>query len=689
MLVGHGHGAIAIMPYYGFLRPDPQNPKAETLRLWFKYDASCGLSGLPLAEAHSSGIGAGSAVFEFWTARGPGASWIVLVKPPDHADNFAEVSKPSELYPVPGDRGGAAALSVFAQGAAVALAALCPPKPSGGDGADEWEKCLGAVYHGGNMARSLLVARQVNSDEGQVLRVDPDLQTLYFIHDGLSELGVYMDEEDLSGRLGAFDAAGVSSWYRPSSARSLERFHTDDGPRPGLEVVTEAVAWVVNPAYICLTQMAALHADAVSTVSPSLARALLPGGAVLTQGATARALQHLHDAGRLWAVPPVAQAPSPSLKLPMPTSDSPAAAKQLWAAKATARVTLLGPRYAGSLMENTGRRFVALFVGRFEANKGAAMMVGLGRQLCHDGGHLVVLSTGPTDSVGKEAWRELVQWGEAAPECVTMVEGRDPHLGPLARASADVCIAPSWLEGYGLVAAEALQHGCYLVASDTTGLGDIVQAANADDLNGRWDVPPHVLAAHPELQMLQSIPHVDDTASHRKCPSRFARVFPIMGGRGGRMYWEMRRAMASPLTVDAAARAILSAVADLRSCGDELASLNAIRAGAQMPTMQSTAARVRAVLQGLHARRKPPVRLGKAELKQIVAEVEAASDAGEPIRIRLSGPMLTLKWRLAESRARCGSVAVLRASSKLAPQAQVVEVHTEANAGRATTIGSH
>ena len=155
------------------------------------------------------------------------------------------------------------------------------------------------------------------------------------------------------------------------------------------------------------------------------------------------------------------------------------------------------------------------------------------------------------------------------------------------------------------------------------------------------------------------------------------------------MYWEMRRAMASPLTVDAAARAILSAVADLRSCGDELASLNAIRAGAQMPSMQSTAARVRAALEGLHARRKPPVRLGKAELKQIVAEVEAASDAGEPIRIRLSGPMLTLKWRLAESRARCGSVAVLRASSKLAPQAQVVEVHTEANAGRATTIGSH
>lgn len=135
---------------------------------------------------------------------------------------------------------------------------------------------------------------------------------------------------------------------------------------------------------------------------------------------------------------------------------------------------------------------VALFVGRTEPFKGPDVLIQALALLRRPGGVRLLIVGGERD--GAEAqWLRDAAWASGVSGRID-VRGAAPH-GDLPRyyAAADVCVAPSLHETFGLVALEAMACGTPVAASRAGGLRQVVRAGETGVLFEPGD--PRDLAA--------------------------------------------------------------------------------------------------------------------------------------------------------------------------------------------------
>ena len=203
-----------------------------------------------------------------------------------------------------------------------------------------------------------------------------------------------------------------------------------------------------------------VHADAVTTVSPTYAREIqqAPGGCGL-EGVLASRADVL--AGIVNGIDTDAWNPASDPHIPRPYSEA-----DVDLGKYAARVALAA-RLGHPAPD--ARPLVA-FVGRLVAQKGVDLLVEtMGRMAGAGRAHFVVLGTG--DQGHEDALRRVAA---AFPGTVDLVLGFDEGLAHLVQAAADVTLVPSLFEPCGLTQLYAFRYGAIPVVRATGGLVDTV-----------------------------------------------------------------------------------------------------------------------------------------------------------------------------------------------------------------------
>lgn len=211
-----------------------------------------------------------------------------------------------------------------------------------------------------------------------------------------------------------------------------------------------------------------VHADAVTTVSPTYAREIqqAPGGCGLEGVLAARA-----DVltGIVNGIDTAAWNPASDPHIPRPYSED-----DVDLGKYAARVALAA-RLGHPAPD--ARPLVA-FVGRLVAQKGVDLLVEVMGRLAGAGrAHFVVLGSG--DPGHEEALRRVAA---AFPGTVDLVIGFDERLAHLVQAAADVTLVPSLFEPCGLTQLYAFRYGSIPVVRATGGLVDTVVDATPEAL---------------------------------------------------------------------------------------------------------------------------------------------------------------------------------------------------------------
>jgi len=177
---------------------------------------------------------------------------------------------------------------------------------------------------------------------------------------------------------------------------------------------------------------------------------------------------------------------------------------ELWKS-ARERVSLIEPsrgkHEAKLLLSNIFRKFgvgsfsahacVVGWIGRFETNKGSRLLPRILQVAC-DAGCMLAISGYSTNTKMKNYFESttLRQLKNISREksCSFLIlgtkENQESH-SMIVRAATDVTIVPSYSEGFGLVAAEALAFGSIPVVSEVGGLPDIIRPLT-DTNDGIW-----------------------------------------------------------------------------------------------------------------------------------------------------------------------------------------------------------
>lgn len=135
------------------------------------------------------------------------------------------------------------------------------------------------------------------------------------------------------------------------------------------------------------------------------------------------------------------------------------------------------PRFMRKSREET---CVVLWLGRFDANKGIGMFAGLHEVVCAAGCFFIVMGYHTTDRRSEAILRAQIRKISKSPSAHScsflFVDEKkmQAELGQLARASADMVLVTSFLEAYGLVAAESLAYAAIPIVADVGGLRDII-----------------------------------------------------------------------------------------------------------------------------------------------------------------------------------------------------------------------
>jgi glycogen synthase len=131
------------------------------------------------------------------------------------------------------------------------------------------------------------------------------------------------------------------------------------------------------------------------------------------------------------------------------------------------------------------------WTGRFEQNKGLRLLPSILQVVCDAGCTLAISGYSTNAKMQKDfelvTLRRLKHISRAN-ACSFFILGtkEDQRLHSMVvRAATDIIIVPSYSEGFGLVAAEALAFGTIPVVSDVGGLPDIIRPLQETD-DGVW-----------------------------------------------------------------------------------------------------------------------------------------------------------------------------------------------------------
>jgi glycosyltransferase involved in cell wall biosynthesis len=134
---------------------------------------------------------------------------------------------------------------------------------------------------------------------------------------------------------------------------------------------------------------------------------------------------------------------------------------------------------------------VALFVGRMEVRKGIDALVPAFAEVARRMPEAILVTAGPDTAgdagrVSQQQWM-MHSWAAAglAPDRVRMLGPVAPEDLPALYSAADVMVAPSPYEAFGLVYLEAMACGTVPIGCTTGGVPEIVE----DGVTGRL-VPP-------------------------------------------------------------------------------------------------------------------------------------------------------------------------------------------------------
>lgn len=131
------------------------------------------------------------------------------------------------------------------------------------------------------------------------------------------------------------------------------------------------------------------------------------------------------------------------------------------------------------------------WVGRFEQNKGSRLLPSILQVAC-DAGCVLAISGYSTNLQMQEYFekvtlRQLKNISREKSCSFLILETKEDQLSHsmVIRAATDITIVPSYSEGFGLVAAEALAFGSIPVVSEVGGLPDIIKPLKETD-DGIW-----------------------------------------------------------------------------------------------------------------------------------------------------------------------------------------------------------
>lgn len=131
------------------------------------------------------------------------------------------------------------------------------------------------------------------------------------------------------------------------------------------------------------------------------------------------------------------------------------------------------------------------WTGRFERNKGSRLLPSILQVACDAGCILAISGYSTNEKMHKDFEKgslRLLKDLSAEKSCSFFFLGtKEDQLSHsmVVRAATDIMIVPSYSEGFGLVAAEALAFGSILVVSEVGGLPDIVRPLEKTD-DGLW-----------------------------------------------------------------------------------------------------------------------------------------------------------------------------------------------------------
>jgi glycosyltransferase involved in cell wall biosynthesis len=131
-------------------------------------------------------------------------------------------------------------------------------------------------------------------------------------------------------------------------------------------------------------------------------------------------------------------------------------------------------------------RSCLLFVGRFDRHKGGDVVIDAFRKVAHRFPQIRLCFAGPDDGLTDDQgryWTFAKYLEERAPDVAGRIDwlGRQPHSSLAEiRRKAFATIVGSRYETFGIVALEAMAHGCPLAATRTGGIAEIVE----DGVNG-------------------------------------------------------------------------------------------------------------------------------------------------------------------------------------------------------------
>lgn len=123
-----------------------------------------------------------------------------------------------------------------------------------------------------------------------------------------------------------------------------------------------------------------------------------------------------------------------------------------------------GPRAKTSLEVAPSNKVQFLFVGQGVARKGLHILIEAWRQASLKNSELTIIAS--------RLDPEIEAFAANLPNCTLVGRVSDEELS-CHMANADTFVLPSLVEGYGLVLAESLAHGCRLIASNHTGITDM------------------------------------------------------------------------------------------------------------------------------------------------------------------------------------------------------------------------
>jgi glycogen synthase len=149
------------------------------------------------------------------------------------------------------------------------------------------------------------------------------------------------------------------------------------------------------------------------------------------------------------------------------------------------------------------RKLQVLFVGRLEERKGPDQLLSALAQIPSLLGQIEVSFVGSSGNADDPYWLKIIQQAES-------LKRRNPRLSlnflgyvPDKRlqelyASADVFVAPSRFESFGLVLIEAMRHGVPLIACDVGGMREII----SDGSDGYLIRPEDIVQLADRLRLL-------------------------------------------------------------------------------------------------------------------------------------------------------------------------------------------